>query len=71
MYHRTKLYRIVLKFACAGVITNEHDYVIETAPIFKWAIGKHINSIVTFYSKKGKLIECKQIKENKHGLSSW
>jgi len=41
-----KLYRIITNYgACAGVIVGEDNIVIDTAPIFRWMIGKKFENI--------------------------
>ena len=40
-----ELYYIDTGYAYAGIILNEEGVVIESAPIFKWMIGKHLLEI--------------------------
>ena len=56
------LYRVNLRYTCAGVITDEEGVVQEAAPIFKWVINKHINTLINFYKKKGVIIDIKRKK---------
>lgn len=51
-----KLYRVEMTYMCAGVITNEKGIIIETAPILKWGIGKHINAVEKWCKKHKKFI---------------
>jgi len=40
-----RLYQIDTGYACAGVIVNADNIVIQTAPIFRWMIGKPTSQI--------------------------
>ena len=46
------LYQIDVGYACAGVVTHG-DVVSESAPIFKWMIGKELKTVVTWVKNKG------------------
>jgi hypothetical protein len=39
------LYLVDTGFACAGVVVNQYDIIVETAPIFHWARGKPIETL--------------------------
>ena len=40
------LWQIETSFACAGVITDDSGTIIETAPIYKWMLGKKIDDVL-------------------------
>jgi len=46
------LYRVILLYACYGVIIK-NEYIVEAPPIAKWMIGKHINYIRNWVINKG------------------
>jgi hypothetical protein len=48
------LYLVDTGFACAGVIVNQSDIIIDTAPIYRWARGKPFETLKKW--KKVKLI---------------
>lgn len=37
-----KLYRVTLPYAVFGIIVNDQNIVMMTAPIGKWMRGKHL-----------------------------
>lgn len=53
-----KLYQVDTGYACAGVVV-ENDIVMETAPIFKWMIGKDWSSV----SKWKKIVKIEEVKD--------
>jgi hypothetical protein len=53
------LYYTIIPYACFGVVVSTNGIIIETAPIAKWMIGKHINEIKLWVNKKsGKIARC-------------
>jgi hypothetical protein len=48
---RVELYINAKFIACFGIILNEHQIVIKTAPIGKWMLGKKFSEIKEYYSK--------------------
>jgi len=46
------LYRVVLSYACYGVIIK-NKCIVEAPPIAKWMIGEHINYIRNWVINKG------------------
>jgi len=40
------MYTIDTGYANAGIIVDEQGYILEAAPIFKWMIGKEINTVL-------------------------
>jgi len=57
------LYYIDTGYGCGGVITNKKNIIVETAPIFKWTKGKHINYVTTYFKKKKQLKQFKKAGE--------
>ena len=55
------LYWINLRYACAGVITNERGVIMKSAPIFKGFQGKSVYSLINYYKNRKALIEYKAI----------
>jgi len=49
-----KLYSVELSYAVFGIITDEKDIVVRTAPISRKSLGKHINDVIIFYEIKRK-----------------
>ena len=47
------LYWFNLPWATFGVVVNENNFVIDSAPIAKWTRGKHITHVMAYYLKKG------------------
>jgi hypothetical protein len=45
------LYRIILPYACAGIIL-QNNVVTDTAPIFKWMKGKTLQEVENWVSNK-------------------
>ena len=54
-----KKYQIITKLIVAGIGTNDEGIIIkeETAPIFKWAIGKPITDLINHLEKEKILIQ--------------
>ena len=53
---RTQAYtlvRITLSYAVAGVIVSEYGYVMHSAPIYSWMIGKKITECCGLAKSKG------------------
>lgn len=46
------LYQITAPHFCAGVVVGKYDCIMKAAPILKWAIGTHIDSFLSYCSKK-------------------
>lgn len=46
------LIRITLSYAVFGLIV-EDAVVVEAAPIARWAVGKPIRDVLTYYRRKG------------------
>jgi hypothetical protein len=51
-----QLFRVTLPYACFGVYVFD-GRVVETAPIFKWALYKNWNEAQKWISSKGGRIE--------------
>lgn len=51
------LYYITIPYACFGIEVNINSIVVNTAPIAKWMVGKHINEVKSWIDKKGGKIE--------------
>ena len=51
-----KSYQITLEYACAGIIVKG-NIVRRTAPIFKWMVGKDIQTIQEWVNKKHGVIK--------------
>ena len=50
-------YWVSLSYATFGIITDENNIVIKTAPIGSWMLKKDINQIINWVEKKqGKII---------------
>lgn len=54
-----KLYWVSLPYATFGIISKD-GWVIDAAPIAKWAIGKTMNEVWKYYTYKKKAVirEC-------------
>ena len=46
------LYRIVARNFVAGVITDNNNIVIRCAPIVKWLVGKHFDSLINYIENR-------------------
>jgi len=40
------LYWVFTSYACGGLVVNNSGTIIESAPIFKWTVGKQIHSVL-------------------------
>ena len=50
------LYQIDITYACFGIVIDKDGIVIETAPIGRWMVGKHLSTITKWVeSKKGSI----------------
>jgi len=55
------LYRVTLPHACFGVYVR-NGRVVETAPIFHWALYRHWNQAKEWIQRKGGKVE--EVKSN-------
>lgn len=66
------LYYIDLPYACFGVVTEMskgNEYIIESAPIAKWSIGKEISTLKKFVeNKNGVMIKINTFDEIENGI---
>jgi len=46
------LYWIDVNYATFGVVTDGAGVIVETAPIAKWTLGKHISYVRDYYVNK-------------------
>jgi len=46
-----QLYRIVLSYACFGIVVR-NGTIIAAAPIAKWSVGKKLNTMVQYVRRK-------------------
>ena len=51
-----KLIQIDTGYACAGIFVSSNEIVLDTAPVFKWMIGKKLEDIKKWKKIKG--IKC-------------
>lgn len=52
-----QLIRLNCHHACAGVIVNQLDTIVEAAPIFQKFVGKPVFKLVDWLKKRDLLIE--------------
>lgn len=53
-----KIYRVDMKFAVFGIITERYNQtVIDAAPIAHWTIGKNIGYVLRRYTERGAVIQ--------------
>ena len=57
MYLETYLYRIVAPKYVAGFCTWHDGWVYRTAPVLKWAKGKHILEVARACRRRGYKLE--------------
>ena len=49
-----KFFRITLSYCCYGIITNDDNVIIKSAPIGRWTIGKKLGDVCNWViNKKG------------------
>jgi hypothetical protein len=59
-----KVYWLNTKKYCAGVSVRNGKVVgDETAPCYRWMIGKGFSSMLSYYKRKKYLITCKLLEE--------
>ena len=51
-----RIYQINVKYACFGIV-EDRGRVIESAPIANWTIGKNIEYVISYFTKKGAIIK--------------
>lgn len=50
------LYRVTAPHFCAGMIVVGL-HVVDAAPILRWAIGKHMSYLASYFKRKGWTME--------------
>jgi len=48
-----KLYRVVLPHYCCGFLVNEHNIIVRSAPVMRWAVGKTLAQYAAWAESKG------------------
>jgi hypothetical protein len=46
------VFLIDVGYACGGIVIDDLEIVIDTAPIFKWMLGKHFSEIKKWVERK-------------------
>lgn len=54
---KTKLYRIITHNAVAGILVNESDKIVHTAPILRSWLGVQLTSLIIVASSRGWQVE--------------
>lgn len=53
----SKLYRITGRYFVIGVIVDKNGYIVKTAPLGKWSLGKHSSYVFRYWRNCGHKIE--------------
>ncbi len=48
----TATIRVVSGYFVAGIVLDSEGLCVEATPILKWAVGKPIEDLVTYFNKK-------------------